>query len=76
MKEMFFAAALLCAVGCSTQDVTPRGQTTSICAIGLPVVAWISHIDNDAEHIGSDTNIVSQANTQSFDGEFTHPSTK
>jgi len=71
----FVLACIFCAVlmyglcGCSSQAVNPRGQTTEICAVGLPVVAWISHVSQDAEHVGSDTNIVSQANTQSFSGE-------
>lgn len=75
MKKLIIGAAFaaLVGVGCSSQAVNPRGQTTEICAVGLPVVAWISHVSQDADHVGSDTNIVTQANQQSFSGEVTKP---
>jgi len=48
--------------GCSSMTTTPRGQTTEIVAVGIPAVAWISHTSQEAEHSGSDTNAVFQAN--------------
>ena len=62
--EIFLAvAALGAAVGCSSMTTTPRGQTTEIVAVGIPAVAWISHTSQDANHSGSDTNGITQANT-------------
>jgi len=51
------------AAGCSSLNQTPRGQTTEIVAVGIPAIAWISHTSQDANHGGSDTNGVNQANS-------------
>jgi len=55
--------------GCSAMSTTPRGQTTEIVAVGIPAVAWISHTSQDANHSGSDSNGVTQANSTWFDTE-------
>ena len=44
-----------------------RGQTTEIIAVGIPAIAWVSHTSQEADHSGSDTNGVSQANTSDVD---------
>ena len=55
------------ATGCSSLSQTPRGQTTEIIAVGIPAIAWVSHTSQEADHSGSDTNGVSQANTSDVD---------